>query len=106
MYLVCSSLIIWTALNYWLKVPLGLLECLCVVGYSLAVYIPASILCVISLLSWPAVAGAFAASTAFAAKAIQPALSDRPKPMVGSFLGGIVVLNAVFALVVKFNLFS
>ena len=54
-YLGLAAFTSWLCLNYWLKVPMALLNCLCIVGYSLVPYVPASLACVLPYMAWPAV---------------------------------------------------
>ena len=57
----------WGASKVMLAEPFSLLELICIYGYSLAVYIPAAMLCVLpmELLRWVVIAGGFAVSLKF-----------------------------------------
>jgi len=52
-YTLVVPLVLWGVLKY-LKVPISLLETICIYGYSLFVYIPVSIVCIIpiSIMQW------------------------------------------------------
>ncbi|KAJ8605141.1 hypothetical protein CTAYLR_000474 [Chrysophaeum taylorii] len=105
-YLGFAALAIWLALNYWLKTPLTILQCACVVGYSLSVYVPASILCVFSIISWPALLAAWVLSSLFAVKSILPIIEHHEKQMVAIFAGGLVSINCGLMLIIKLELYS
>lgn len=104
-YLGTASLATWVALNYFLKVNVALLHCVCIVGYSLVAYLPAALVCLLPYLSWPAVLGAGAAQTAFALKATLPAVEAHPKEKVLVYAGVVVVLNAGLVLLIKLYLY-
>ena len=57
----------WGASKVMLAEPFSLLELICIYGYSLAVYIPAAMLCVLPMefLRWVVIAGGFAVSLKF-----------------------------------------
>ena len=57
----------WGASKVMLAEPFSLLELICIYGYSLAVYIPAAMLCVLPMefLRWVFIAGGFAVSLKF-----------------------------------------
>lgn len=104
-YVGVTALAMWVALNYWLKTPLTLLQCACVVGYSLCVYCLASILCVLPYLSWIVLLAACALSSLFVAKSTLPVIEHQEKQQVVAFIGTLVVINVALMLVIKLGLY-
>jgi hypothetical protein len=104
-YLGLAAFTSWLCLNYWLKVPMALLNCLCIVGYSLVPYLPASLACVLPYMAWPAVLAAAGAQTAFSLKAALPAIEQHPKEKAAVYAGAVVVLNVGLMLIIKLYLY-
>mmetsp|Transcript_8286 Transcript_8286/g.34127 ORF Transcript_8286/g.34127 Transcript_8286/m.34127 type:complete len:242 (+) Transcript_8286:157-882(+) len=104
-YVGVVTLAMWLGLNYWLKTPMTLLQCGCVVGYSLTVYLPASVVCVAGPLSWPALLAAWVLSSLFAVKSTFPIVEHLEHQKLGIVAGAFVVLNGIFMLVVKLEIY-
>jgi len=104
-YLGLLALAFYLGLNYWLHAPLTLLQCACVVGYSLTIYVPISILCVLNFIVWPALLAAWVLSSLFAVKAIMPMIEHLDNQKNAIFFAVIVILNALFMLIVKLNIY-
>lgn len=104
-YLGLAAMGSWICLNYVLKVPMALLNCLCIAGYSLTSYLPASLACVLPYMAWPAILAAAAAQTAFSLKAVMPAIEQFPKEKVAVYAGGVVAVNFGLMLIIKLYLY-
>jgi len=104
-YLGSAAAACWLSTTYWLKTPCSLLACLCVVGYSLAVYIPAAAVCVVPYLAWPALLAAGACQSLFEAKAFTPLVEAAPKEKLVVFAGVNGAMNLVLAFLVKVYLY-
>jgi len=101
-YLGCAAFAVWLGLTYFLKVPIRLLDCVCIVGYSLCGYLPAAVLCVVPYMRWPACLAACVASSGFAFKALLPAVVNHAQPQKAAFFGGYAVSNVLFMLCIAF----
>ena len=95
----------YVAMNYWLKVPMAMLNCVCIAGYSLVAYVLASTVCVLPYLSWPAVLAAAACQTSFQLKAVLPAIEQHPKEKVIVYAGLTVAVNACLMFLIKLYLY-
>lgn len=107
-YLFLVPLGFWTAFKYWLNVPLPLIHVLCVVGYSLAPYLPLSTLCIVPLawLQWIALLAACVLSTLFVIKALMPTLMQHVPQQTVMVLGVFMLANVALMLSVKFGCYS
>lgn len=105
-YFFAVPVVFWALFNYWLKVPLSFIQLLCVIGYSLAIYIPLSFVCVISVLSWPALLAACISSTLFLIKTMMPILTQHVPNQMVLVLGGMMVANVCLLLALKLGSYS
>lgn len=107
-YVGVLAVALWLALNYWLKAPLSLLQCACVVGYSLTVYLPATLLCVLFgfLSYWPPLLAAGLLSSLFIAKALFPLVQHHDNKQLALFAAAGLAVNAVFVFVVEYSVYS
>lgn len=105
-YVGMTAIAMWVCLNYWLKTPLTVVQCACIVGYSLSVYVIASLFCFVNHLGWPVLLAAWILSSLFAIKSILPVIEHLEKQHVAIFFGGLVVINAVLMIMLKSHLYS
>lgn len=109
-YLGIAAVSMWLALNYWLKVPLTLLQCVCLVGYSLTIYVPASLICVLDVISrifcWTSLLAACTLSSLFVAKSTMPILDHHEKHHIAGFVAGLVSINVILMFVVRLSLYG
>lgn len=104
-YLGVTALAMWLALNYWLKVHLSILQCTCIVGYSLSVYVLAAFFCVLPF-AWPILLVAWVLSTLFAAKCTLPVIDHLDKQNVIAFVVGLAVCNSALMLTIRLALYA
>lgn len=78
---------------------------LCLVGYSLFLYIPGCIVSTITVLAWPALGGALVVSTLFLLRSLLPLMSAQ-KEKATTVVGLVCAMQAIFMLVVKFKFYS
>jgi hypothetical protein len=66
-YTALVPLFAWAASKWLMSEPFGLVDLICVYGYSLAIFIPAACACIVpsEILRWLILAGAFALSARF-----------------------------------------
>ena len=105
-YLLVVPLAFWAAFKYQLGVPLPLIHVLCVVGYSLAPYVPLAALCAVPALEWLALLLSCAASTLFAIKALMPTLMQHIPQQTIVVLGVLMGANVGLMLAVKFGCYA
>lgn len=105
-YLGITAFAMWLSLNYWLKTPLTVVQCACIVGYSLSVYVIASLFCFLNSLVWPVLVTAWVLSSLFAIKSTLPVIEHHEKQNVAIFFGGLVVINGVLMIMLKRRLYS
>jgi len=104
-YLGLAAATAWGLLNYGLKVHQGPLTCFCVVGYSLAPYLPAALICALPYLAWPSMLAAGTAQSTFVLKVWSAAVEQHPREKVLAFAGATCCLNAGLALLLKIYLY-
>ena len=105
-YVAILGAAIFLGLNYWLKTPLTLLQCFCVVGYSLTIYLPAALLCVFSILrNWPPLLAAWIFSSLFIVKSLFPIISDHHNQHIALFATAISAISAVFVFLIHFTVY-
>eukprot|EP01132_Coremiostelium_polycephalum_P002429 gene2429-2999_t len=106
-YSVIIPVVLWGIFK-WMKLGIGLLDMLCIYGYTLFIYIPASILCVVpqSLAQWIIVGGACLLSGVFlVTNVFTPLKEDFTKR--GLIICGVIgALHAGLALVFKLYFFA
>jgi len=81
---------------------------MCIYGYSLVAFIPATILCLVpsELVSWLAFMAACGISCLFLIRNIAPTIIDYlPRNYVTGLLGGLVATQVLFMLMLKFEFF-
>lgn len=99
--------VLWGMARYF-GCPIGFLELIDLYGYSMAVWIPVSLLCIIpsEALRWVLIGAAFASSTFFIVQNILPLLSLSSNPTAKTaFLAVIAVCHAGLALLFRFEFF-
>jgi len=101
-YLACTTVFLWLALTYALKIAMRLLDVGCIIGYSLIAYLPAAGLCVIPYMRWPAILAATVASTLFCLRAFLPVVDAQSNQGKGVFFGVYGVCNVIFMLCLGF----
>jgi len=113
-YVSILPLVLWLACR-WLSVKLSLLQTLCIYGYSLFIFIPISILCIIpfEFVRWIIIAAAAALSTLFLLMNFYPPLlhnkyqESKQKLMAGFIVSAaIAVLHLGLALSFKLYFFN
>lgn len=104
-YLLGAPALLYAAAKYFLNVPnLGLTQLVCLLGYSLFLYVPGVVLATFTIFSWPALATAAVASNLFLVRSVKPALGTSEKAL--PVLGCLVASQIIFALVLKFQFYS
>ena len=78
---------------------------LCLVGYSLFLYIPCCIISTINFLAWPAVAAAGASSTLFLLRSLLPLMSAQ-KEKATTVVGVVCAMQVIFMLIVKVKFYT
>uniref|UniRef100_A0A1I8JQV1 Protein YIPF n=1 Tax=Macrostomum lignano TaxID=282301 RepID=A0A1I8JQV1_9PLAT len=106
--LVAGALLLLWAVTWWRQVPekYAYLELLCLYGYSLSIYIPVSVLCVIQLaaVQWALILLAMALSGTVLALSLWPSVSSgERRTAVGLLTAAMLLLHA--ALAVGFKLY-
>ena len=104
-YLVVVPAFLFSAAKYWLNIQtLGAMQLVCLVGYSLFLYIPCTVLATFSVFSWPILAVAVASSTLFILRSLKPVVGPNEKavPVIAIF----VAAQVLFMLVIKFQFYS
>jgi hypothetical protein len=92
----------WAISKWMFSAPFGLIELICVYGYSLSVFIPASLLCVIpnEILRWLIIGLAFGSSVRFITRNVKDVvvgqLDDQKALMVLLLVGGLHAALAIF----------
>lgn len=108
-YASLVPLLVFFALRY-AGARTSLVDLLCLYGYSLFIYVPASILCIppSSVVQWIFVALAAAASTTFVVRSLRHAvLRDQCDQRIGSaVIAGAALLSVAFAVTLKLFLFQ
>jgi len=99
----------WGASKVMLAEPFSLLELICIYGYSLAVYIPAAMLCVLpmELLRWVVIAGGFAVSLKFITRNVRDLVIrqvDEARALI--VLIAVAGLHGLLALFLKIYFYS
>lgn len=106
---VSIPLVLWFSCRY-LKIPLSLIQSVCLYGYTHSVYILAALLCMIpsNLVGWLAIILAFGVSGAFLGNNLLAHVSvHNKKAELNKSLVGVVVLgHAIFAIVLKLYFFK
>jgi hypothetical protein len=97
--------IIWAIVSYY-KLPIKLLEIVNLYGYGLVIWAPVSILCIIpnEIVKWIIVMTAFASSTLFKIRNLQPVL-QHPRAMF-LVLTLVTLSQAALTIMFKFVFFS
>eukprot|EP00281_Chroomonas_sp_CCMP1168_P025960 CAMPEP_0206228284 /NCGR_PEP_ID=MMETSP0047_2-20121206/9089_1 /ASSEMBLY_ACC=CAM_ASM_000192 /TAXON_ID=195065 /ORGANISM="Chroomonas mesostigmatica_cf, Strain CCMP1168" /LENGTH=281 /DNA_ID=CAMNT_0053651521 /DNA_START=49 /DNA_END=894 /DNA_ORIENTATION=- len=99
----------WAVSKWMFSAPFGLIELVCVYGYSLTIFIPASLLCVIpvEILRWIIIAGAFALSVKFITRNVKDVvmqqLDDKKALLVLLIVGG---MHGCLAFLLKIYFYS
>ncbi|EIW65443.1 hypothetical protein TREMEDRAFT_36275, partial [Tremella mesenterica DSM 1558] len=105
--LILPSLL-W-ATTRWLGVAeWGVVDCLGLYGYSMGIFIPISLLCLIpvGILRWVLVGGGAMGSGLFLVRNIYPILESADNKMTRLLIIAVVVLHAAMALAMKVLFFS
>jgi chromate transport protein ChrA len=77
----------------------NVLQLACLFGYSLALYLPATVLATVSILAWPALLGACATSSMFLYHSLHPTVEgQREKAAV---TGGVILTQLLLAILFK-----
>lgn len=107
-YLILVSAGMWAAFMYFIRTPVPFMPLLCLFGYSLALYIPCTILAMFPFLSWPAVLIAGTGSTLFVLKSLVPHASivQARKDKAMTLLSVFVAVQTVFMLIIKFKFYT
>jgi len=90
-YILAIPLLLWLGLK-WLKVPMKLLETVCIYGYAMFVYIPVSIVCVIpvGIMQWILVCSAAALSGWFLVSNLMVPIKNASRTTPGIVILAIV----------------
>ncbi|OZJ05080.1 hypothetical protein BZG36_02080 [Bifiguratus adelaidae] len=100
-------ILFWVALKYYGCQP-SLLECVDLYGYSMTIWIPISVLCVIpiDILRWVLVAAGFAVSAIFLTKNLYAIISRTDAKTARILLIAIWAAHGIFALILKLYFFN
>lgn len=106
-YVILAPILSWL-LGMYVQVPLSLAQLVCLFGYSLLIFIPCSIFCVVPLdfVDWISIAVAFAWSTLFITNNLWPTFKQHSAPKAVPCLAVIAFVHFVFSLVIKFWFFQ
>ncbi|EEB97239.1 hypothetical protein MPER_03485 [Moniliophthora perniciosa FA553] len=107
-YGIAVPVLLWVALRYLGVGEWSVVEAMAIWGYSMFVWIPVSILCVIPvpMIRWALVLAAFASSGYFLVRNVYPILASGEAKAIRLFIIGIAVLHAGIALSFKVLFFS
>ncbi|EKX31460.1 hypothetical protein GUITHDRAFT_122348, partial [Guillardia theta CCMP2712] len=99
----------WAASKWLMSSPFGLLELVCIYGYSLTIYIPAAIICVapIEFLRWITILAAFVISLKFITRNVRDVIIrqvDESKALM--ILVVVGALHAALALFLKIYFYN
>mmetsp|Transcript_28694 Transcript_28694/g.33884 ORF Transcript_28694/g.33884 Transcript_28694/m.33884 type:complete len:175 (+) Transcript_28694:183-707(+) len=105
-YLLCWPALVFGSSKYLLNITQGpgLLQLGCLLGYSLVIYLPAAFVATVSVLAWPALLAACAASSLFLLRSFQPFMTGQRER--AGFTGGVVVTQLFFMLVIKVKFYT
>ncbi|KAK7040711.1 hypothetical protein VNI00_009617 [Paramarasmius palmivorus] len=107
-YGIAVPVLLWVALRYLGVGEWSVVEAMAIWGYSMFVWVPVSILCVIPvpMVRWVLVFAAFASSGYFLVRNVYPILASAEAKATRLFIIGIAVLHAGVALTFKVLFFS
>lgn len=92
-YIAVVPLLLWLSFR-WLKVPLTLLQMVCLYGYAMFIFIPVSVLCILPFnwLRWILIGAGTLTSLVFIVMNFFPSLIQNSLKESHKFLGGIIIL--------------
>jgi len=95
-YIVVLPIALW-AVAKWLKTGLALVQIVCIYGYSLFVFIPVSVLCIITYewLRWLLIGAATGLSVLFLVMNFFPPLLQNNLAEKKKVLGGVVIIGVI-----------
>ncbi|KAJ1931147.1 hypothetical protein EC988_009881, partial [Linderina pennispora] len=107
MYVLAVGAFVYGATKYFGSQP-GLLECLSVYGYAMAVWIPAAILCVLPIdwFRWAVVAVGFASSGLFIMRSVNQIVGRSNGKLHKAIIPLLFVAHALLVVVFKLRFFS
>ena len=104
-YLGLVPAFLYAACKYFMNLNTTFMRLLCLVGYSLFLYIPCCVISTINFLAWPAVAAAGAASTLFLLRSLLPLMSAQ-KEKATTVVGVVCAMQVIFMLIVKVKFYT
>ncbi|KAI8324003.1 Yip1-domain-containing protein [Martensiomyces pterosporus] len=106
-YVLTVGAFVYLATKYFGSQP-GLMECLSVYGYAMAVWIPISILCVLPLdwFRWAVVAVGFVSSGFFIMRSVNQIVGRSNGKLHKAIIPLLLVAHALLVIVFKFKFFS
>ena len=99
---------IWFILRQLTDAKMKLITLVCLYGYSLLTFIPATLLCLLpsSFITWIALLAAFGISSLFLLRNMAPIILQHAPAQKQIFLPALAILQLIFTLILKFSFYS
>lgn len=107
-YVTLFPLMIWAFLKFWVKADIKLLEIICLFGYSVFIFIPVSIVCIIpnEIVRWISIMAGVALTTMVLLANLFPFIKSLQRKTAYIVLGVVVAAQILLAVLFKFYLFN
>ena len=99
---------VWFIFRQLTDAKLKLITLICLYGYSLLTFIPATLLCLLpsSLITWLALLAASSLSSLFLLRNLAPVILQHAAAQKQIFLPALAILQLIFTLILKFSFYS
>ena len=105
-YLILVPGLLYAACKYFIMLKdMGFVRLLCLVGYSLFLYIPACIVSTITMLAWPALGAASGLSTLFLLRSLLPLMTSQ-KEKATTVVVVVCAIQVIFLLIIKTKFYT
>jgi hypothetical protein len=99
---------LWFIFRQLTEAKMKLITLICLYGYSLLVFIPATLLCLLpsSFLTWVFLLAASGASALFLLRNLAPVILQHAPAQKQIFLPAVAIVQLIFTLILKFSFYS